>query len=410
MKFCECVASMATFHYQAYDPSGGKLKGEMDAPDVDSVKRHLLDQQLLVLEIKEQVALPKGLDMFIRRRVSAKELEYLTSELSLLLNAGVRIDKALSIICRSTAGAAQSKLVNHLHDAVRRGESLADAMAEWQAVFNPLYLNLVRLGEATGTLPAIFSRLAEDIKFQSELRQRVSQALVYPGVILFVCVLCILFVFNYIVPQMSGLFDGMPEIPFYTEMLLSSSEWVIRYQWLVIMGIFFASFLLMVGLRDPNKARRIDGLVMRLPGLSKFITLTERIRFNTAIALTLESGVLIDRSLEMAVGSVKNRQLKAGLILAKDRVKKGDSLLSALATSPIYDDVSLSLVEVGEESGELGAVFGEISSRSRREFESSVQRMTSLLEPALILVMGGIVGGVVVVMLLSIVSVNDVGF
>ena len=149
---------------------------------------------------------------------------------------------------------------------------------------------------------------------------------------------------------------------------------------------------------------------MRLPGLSKFITLTERIRFNTAIALTLESGVLIDRSLEMAVGSVKNRQLKAGLILAKDRVKKGDSLSRALATSPIYDDVSLSLVEVGEESGELGAVFGEISSRSRREFESSVQRMTSLLEPALILVMGGIVGGVVVVMLLSIVSVNDVGF
>jgi type II secretory pathway component PulF len=209
---------------------------------------------------------------------------------------------------------------------------------------------------------------------------------------------------------MSGLFDGMPEIPFYTEMLLSSSEWVIRYQWLVFMGIFFASFLLMVGLRDPNKARRIDGLVMRLPGLSKFITLTERIRFNTAIALTLESGVLIDRSLEMAVGSVKNRQLKAGLILAKDRVKKGDSLSRALATSPIYDDVSLSLVEVGEESGELGAVFGEISSRSRREFESSVQRMTSLLEPALILVMGGIVGGVVVVMLLSIVSVNDVGF
>jgi type II secretory pathway component PulF len=283
-------------------------------------------------------------------------------------------------------------------------------MAEWQAVFNPLYLNLVRLGEATGTLPTIFSRLAEDIKFQSELRQRVSQALVYPGVILFVCVLCILFVFNYIVPQMSGLFDGMPEIPFYTEMLLSSSEWVIRYQWLVFMGIFFASFLLMVGLRDPNKARRIDGLVMRLPGLSKFITLTERIRFNTAIALTLESGVLIDRSLEMAVGSVKNRQLKAGLILAKDRVKKGDSLSRALATSPIYDEVSLSLVEVGEESGELGAVFGEISSRSRREFESSVQRMTSLLEPALILVMGGIVGGVVVVMLLSIVSVNDVGF
>jgi type II secretory pathway component PulF len=140
------------------------------------------------------------------------------------------------------------------------------------------------------------------------------------------------------------------------------------------------------------------------------ITRVERIRFNTAITLMLESGILIDRCLEMAVGSIKNRELKQGLASAKDRVKKGATLSTALRSSPVFDDFSMSLIEVGEESGELAPVFGEISTRARREFESAVDRMTSLLEPALILVMGGIVGGVVVTMLLSIVSVNEVGF
>ena len=147
-----------------------------------------------------------------------------------------------------------------------------------------------------------------------------------------------------------------------------------------------------------------------MPVFSGMIILIERIRFNTAITLMLESGILIDRCLEMAVGSVKNRQLQQGLTSAKDQVKKGTTLSSALRNSPVYDDFSMSLLEVGEESGELALVFGEISVRSRREFESAVERMTSLLEPALILVMGGIVGGVVVTMLLSIVSVNEVGF
>ena len=126
--------------------------------------------------------------------------------------------------------------------------------------------------------------------------------------------------------------------------------------------------------------------------------------------MMLESGILINRCLEMALGSVKNQKLRQGLTAAKERVKKGDTLTAALRTSPLYNDFAISLIEVGEESGALGPVFSEISGRSRREFESWVDRMTSLLEPLLILVMGGIVGGVVVVMLLSIVSVNEVGF
>ena len=401
---------MPRFLYNAYDSSGGKLQGEIEAQDVNTAKHQIAEQTLMLVEIKEVGVGIAGVDIFQSSKVTSQEVEYLTAELSLLLNAGVTIDRALGIIRRNSTSMAQAKLVAELHDAVRRGESLSDALGEQQAVFNPLYLNLVSLGEASGTLPTIFSRLAEDMKFQSELKRKVIQALIYPGVIFSVCVLCILFVFNYIVPQMQSLFDGLPELPFYTAVLLGVSNWVVSYQWLVFSLIIAALAAIYMAMKNPSRAAVIDSFIAQMPGFSGMIIRVERIRFNTAITLMLESGILIDRCLEMAVGSVKNRQLKQGLTSAKDRVKKGATLSSALRNSPVYDDFCMSLIEVGEESGELALVFGEISTRSRREFESAVDRMTSLLEPMLILVMGGIVGSVVVTMLLSIVSVNDVGF
>ena len=282
-------------------------------------------------------------------------------------------------------------------------------MAEREGIFSPLYLNLVKLGEASGTLPEIFSRLSADLKFQAELKGKVIQALIYPCVIFAVCILCIFFVFNYIVPQMSGLFEGMPEIPFYTELLLALSAWMIDYQWYLLFCIAALITALYTSSKNPSIAGRLDAFLARVPGASGMILLIERVRFNTPIAMMLGSGILIDRSLDMALGSIKNSQIRQTLIASRDQVKKGGQLSASLRNGPVFDDFSMSLVEVGEESGDLSSVFQEISIRARRDFETKVERMTSLLEPVLILVMGGIVGGVVVVMLLSIVSINDVG-
>jgi len=400
---------MKSFSYKAYDNLGAKADGGIEAADIGLAKAALSEQGLLVVSVTEDTSFTQELGFLSRRRVSAQELEFLTSELALLLNSGVTIDRGLAVIKRNSTSAPQARLVASLHDAVRRGESLSEAMAAESEVFNPLYVNLVKLGESSGTLPKIFSRLAEDIKFQSELRSKIMQALTYPAVIFFVCILCIVFIFNYIVPQMSGLFEGLPEIPTYTAFLLGASAWMINYQWFLLLGIVTAVGMLVTALKTAEGARRIDEALLMVPGIRQVFILVERIRFNTAIAMMLESGILIDRCLDMAVGSVKNQTIQQDLKVAKERVKKGDTLSKALRASPLYPDFSLSLIEVGEESGQLEPVFAEISRRSRREFESWVDRMTSLLEPLLILVMGGIVGGVVVTMLLSIVSVNDIG-
>ena len=395
--------------FSAYDSQGVKIHGEIEASDVELARRKLLGQHLMLVSLQEAEYQNKGLSFLARKHISSKELEFFTSELSLLLNSGVTIDRGLGVIRRNSSSIPQSRLIANLHDAVRSGVSLSEAMTSEDSVFNPLYINLVKLGESTGTLPMIFQRLSLDIKFQSELKSKIVQAVTYPAIVFLVCILCIVFIFNYIVPQMSGLFDGLPEIPAHTAFLLGLSDWMIPYQWFLLIGILGAILVIYTIAKTPAGMRELDELLLRIPGASGLLIMVERIRFNTAIAMMLESGVLIDRCLEMAIGNVRNQTIRQGLVVAKDGVKKGNPLSGSLASSPLYPDFAISLIEVGEETGNMGPVFVELSQRSRREFEAWVIRFTALLEPILILVMGGIVGGVVVTMLLSIVSVNDIG-
>jgi type II secretory pathway component PulF len=400
---------MPSYYFRAYDQHGGRIDGDLEASSNEEALQLLAKRQLVVVSIKKRDS-GSSQNIFTRKNVSLDELEFITSELAILLQNGVRIDKSLDILKRNKPAGPAANMLLQLHSAVKHGKTLSDAMMELPEIFDVLYVSLVRLGEASGDLAHVFIRLSQDLKFRSALRRKVIQSLAYPFVILLVCVSCILFIFNYIVPQMSGLFDGLPEIPVYTAILLGVSHWMQSYQWFLAILIFIAGASIIYALKSKKRRVVIDEMVLKLPFLKNALLIVERIRFNSALAMMLEAGISVDKAMELSVGCVRNRTLRQGLIAAKEHIKKGAGLTSSLAQSPIYPDFFLSLLEVGEESGKLAPVFEEISSRSRMEFESWTDKMTSLLEPLLILAMGGIVGTVVVVMLLSIVSVNDVGF
>jgi len=401
---------MNKFVYQAYDSNGGRIDGQIEANSFDSAKQALKQQKLIIISLEQDKKITSKTVLFERKKVSLDELEFITSELAILLKNGVKIDKSLSILQRNKPQGPAATLLSELHTAVKRGSMLSDAMAEQPEVFDLLYINLVRLGEASGDLAYVFVKLSADLKFRSELKRKIIQSLTYPMVIFAVCILCILFIFNYIVPQMSGLFDGLPELPIYTEILLNVSSWMQSYQWFLFAGIFASVFALITAFRNPVAKRKLDELMLKTPLIKGALLVIERIRFNSALTMMLEAGISIDKALELAAGSVNNRFIRQGLIAAKENIKKGAGLTESLGRSPIYPDFFLSLLEVGEESGKLAPVFEEIASRSRNEFESLTDKITSILEPLLILTMGGIVGSVVVTMLLSIISVNDLGF
>lgn len=396
---------MAIFEYKAYDSSGATVNSELTSNTLESAKLSLESEGLFLVSIKQK-STSEPLQLFRSEKLTLDELEFITSELSLLLRSGVKIDKSLHILSKGKTGTASGKLLSELSQSVKRGESLACALSH-HPDFDNLYVNLVKVGEASGELSKVFAGLAQDLIFRKELKSKITQALTYPSVILVVCILAIVFVFNFIVPQMGGLFEGNDNLPSYTLFLLGASQWMQSYQWFLLAGVILSGIGIKVAMQKGLITDQLDETFIKLPVIKSAIHQIERIRFNTSMALMLDAGVQLDKAIELASGTVKNKQLRQGLLSAKAKIKRGISLTEALSASPIYPDFFISLLEVGEESGQLTPVFEEIANRSRNDFGSWTSRVTSLLEPLMILIMGGIVGSVVVVMLMSIMSVND---
>lgn len=398
---------MPHFQYHAVDMGGLRRQGEVSANSRDEAIARLSEDGLFVSKISETNANPSS-SLFAARKIGLAELERFTSELSLLLRNGVRIDRGLTVLLRNATSPSEARFLQEILDDVRGGEPLSKSLEGYAELFSETYLNLVRAGEASGKLSDVFAQLSADLKYRRKLHNQIIQALTYPSVILFVCIVSILFVFNYIVPQMAPLFANASELPGYTRFLLSSSEWLRETQLFIALalpGLVFVLFRLFAArsARDELLAR-----LMNWPVIGTMVLLVNQVQANSTLSITLASGLSVDRAFGLAAQSVQNRELRQSLIQAQERVRRGDSLSAVLKGNPLYPDFSHSLIEVGEESGDLEPCFEELAERARSGFELKINQMTSILEPILILFMGAVVGGVVVTMLLSVVSVNDI--
>jgi type II secretory pathway component PulF len=212
------------------------------------------------------------------------------------------------------------------------------------------------------------------------------------------------------VPNLAALFADSKELPWYTSLLLNSSAFMRSWQWLVLGAFGVLGAYLWQARRLPAVLEIRDKLLMRMPGLRDALAMVERIRFASGLGLMLEAGLPVDRALVLATGNIRHGMLRREIAAAVDKVRRGEQLSTVLRQTRLFPDFYASLLEVGEESGQLARVFTEIARRSRDAFAGWTQRLTTLLEPMLILIMGLIVGGVVVIMMLSVTSLTELSF
>ena len=402
---------MAQFRYAGFDESGARVDGTIDAESQEAAMRELRGRGLILSKIGPldtgqdwRALIGLGSD-----KVGLADVEFLTAELSLLLDSGVRIDRAIGILQRAGKNPAMSRLLGALANDIKQGKQLSEAASAHPDIFDKLYVNLVALGEASGRLPAVFRGLSEDLKFQRDLRDKVISAATYPLVVAGVCVLAVLFIFNFVVPNLESLFSDARELPWYTAALLNSSKFMRQWQWFVFLGFAVTGAAVWRARKSPSVIDFKDRLLLDTPGLRDATAVVERIRFASGLGMMLEAGLPVDRALTLATGNIRHGTLRREVALAVEKVKRGEQTSKVLRQTRLFPDYYASLLEVGEESGELARVFTEIARRSRDAFAAWTQRVTTLLEPLLILIMGLIVGGVVVIMMLSITSVSDIG-
>lgn len=397
---------MAYFSYVAYDIHGAKITSEVESVNIELAKAELVEAGLTLVEIKPIVtSSTKG---SLDKKLSITEIEFFTSQLSLLLNNGLRLDRALQLLRKTSTSDNLKVICAHLVSRVREGDSLSLSLQDVKS-FDKIFTSLIAVGEMAGNLPQVLESLSESLKFRKQLAQKIKQAIAYPMMIMIVCFLAIIFIFNFVVPRMSALFEGADNLPWYTEMLLDLTAFFNQYQLFLFAGIIFTfSSLRIAWQTNPAFATKAEALIVNLPLLKNAVGLVERIRYSEAMSMTLGNAVPLEQAMGLSKDVLKVKSFTIEAESAREGVKTGNSMAESMAKCSFFSDTFIGLIEVGEASGNLARIFDEIAARSREQFDGWVARFTALLEPVLILFMAGIVGSVVIIMLMSIINVQNI--
>ena len=344
----------------------------------------------------------------IFERVKAEEINIVTRQLATLLGAGIPLDTALSSIVDQSDNPALKKMAAQLKESISEGEPLSQALQKYQRLFPNMYTNMIRAGEASGSLDKVLTKLADFGEKQQALKARLRAALIYPVFMAVVGAGILFILITYIVPNIVQVFDDMEKaLPLPTIILINTSSFLRNYWWLLLLGI--AVVVILVRLLIKQKAGRYawDMVKLRTPVIGGVVRKAMIARFSSTMESLLGSGVELIDSLEIAKRIIDNVHISKVIDEAIEQINKGKSMANAFSGSPWFPPMFVQMVAVGESSGQLEQMLGKVTTASERDVESAVLGMTSLIEPVMIVSMGLVVGMIVLSILLPIFEMNQ---
>jgi general secretion pathway protein F len=405
---------MPVFGYPALDSRGKTTSGIIDAEGAQAARQKLRTSGIFPVSIKETLeATPKKASrrFTLTRglgRVKPVEVSMMTRQLATLIGAGFPLVSALDALIPQTKSHGFKKILAQIKNLIVEGSSFAQALSKYPGAFSPLYVNMVRAGETSGTLEIVLERLADITEKQQALMNRIQTALAYPIFMMVIGTVVLLVLLIYIVPSITTIFADMDQVlPTPTRILIFLSDFFKSYWWSVLV-VFVAIGVFFNRAKKTAKGRYwIDKTTLLLPGMGILAKKLAVARFARTLGSLLENGV----SMLIAMDIVKNI---AGNILIADSVEtaaievgKGQGLGAALSGSGIFPQLSIQMIQVGEQSGQLENMLTKIAEVYENEVETSIMRLTSYLEPVMILVMGSIVGFIVLSICLPIFEMNQ---
>jgi len=401
---------MPIFSYTASDSSGKVVSGEIEAKDRAVVVERLRDSRLFPVKIEENKA-KKIWGTINFEHVSGKEVMTLTQQLSSLLNAGLSLDRAFTVLVDLIENKRLNTVVSDIQNNIRGGNSLADSLSNYPKLFSRLYVNMVRAGESGGVLELVLERLADFLESSQVLKEEITSAIIYPAFLLVVSGSAVGILLYYVIPKFSELFKGMGKsLPPSTEMLIALSGFIQEYWWAFSLGtvLTYAIFKYFVSKEEGRIAW--DGFLLKLPMIGVLIQKIEVARFSRTLGTLVNSGVPILTGLNIVREVIGNRLMGESMREIASGIREGEGISEPLRQTKLFPPLALHMISIGEETGHLDTMLLKVAERFDDDVRSTIKRLISMLEPAMILVMGGLVAFIVVSMLLAIFSINDMNF
>lgn len=340
--------------------------------------------------------------------VTASDVLALTSELAIMLRAGLALDNALRVLIDMSHKPSVGALVQGILDAVKGGTPLSRALAAHRELFGDFYVNMIRSGEASGQMSAVLERLVEHMERQRALRESVVSATIYPAILLGVAVLSLIAMLGFVVPQFEKLFTDMGDaLPMPTRLVMGLGHAFTQYG--LVMGLVLAvmGMAALRWLKSPAGRHWWQTLVLRLPLMGPLALKYQLTLFSRSLGTLLGNGVPMLTALHIATETVGNTVLQQALGRVAPIVKEGGKVVQAITATGIFAPLAINLIRVGEETGRIGPMMLELSNILNREVETGIKRLLTLVEPILILVLGVLIAAIIVSILLGILSIND---
>ncbi len=403
---------MPVYAYKGYlAASGAQKKGKVEAESIKAARQKLRQRDgIIVSEIKEEetAAKAKTKSRFASSRVSQQDIAIMTRQFAVLQAASVPLDESLRALTQQVENPVLRNALSSVKDQISEGKSLGEAMSSFPGVFDRLYVNMVKAGESSGTLGLVLERLADFIEYQVKLRGQIVSAMAYPSVMIGVSALIVVFLFVSVVPKLQKVFVSMKvKLPWYTELLISFSEFLQNYWWFALALGVAVYFFINYWVSSDAGRRKVDDWMLKLPVFGAIVLRTNVSRFTRTLSTLLNSGVPIISALEITKNVIPNSVIASVLDDAKLAVQEGKSLSATIERSEQFPPLVTHMIMTGEKTGQLEEMLGHVATAYDAEVERKVKSMISLIEPAMVILMAVGIGGVVFALMIPMLGIMN---
>lgn len=398
---------MTTFSYIALDPSGKKKTGVIEAKDKDQAIAKVTSEGRFVVEITEKKIVGAS-DTRKKGKISKSEVALFTRRLADLSGAGLPLDRAIQVVAEQSESGTLAEIAAETLEDVRAGSSVSQALGKHPKVFNEVYSQTLRAGEASGQFSQVATRLADFLELEVARRSQVVSALIYPGVLALTAVFVVVFLLTFVVPRLKDVFTALGDnLPMTTKILLGVTGFLTE-QWVVVVGLIVGTIVLYkVWSASESGALAKDRMILHMPVVGPVIQKAVVSRFSRVLGTLVFGGVPILDALSIAGMSAGNRVFRDSSFKVAEEVKEGRGIADAMRDSEAFPPVITHMVAIGEETGDLPKMLGRVSDSLDFEVDNGMRRLIALVEPVIVLAMGVFVGFVVLSVLLPIFQAQD---
>ena len=406
---------MAFFQYKAVSPAGEVQEGVLEASSTAAAVSRLQSMGLIPIRAQEATTAkaapgaPAGPSYFARRRgITQNDIGVMTRELATLLRAGLPLDRSFEILISLSGNPKLAELLGRIRNDVRSGQALSKALEAQRGVFSRFYVNMIRAGEAGGSLPTVLVRLAEYMERAKALRDNVTASLTYPAFLGVISILAVIVLLGMVVPRFKPIFSGSGRaVPAITQVVLAAGDFMRGYWWLIIVGAVLAVVLVRRWLRDPEARYRLDRFLVTAPVIGGLFSRVEMARFARTLGTLLANGVTLVAALGIVRETMANAWLAEAVGSVARELKEGRGLGRPMMETGRFPLLAVHMILVGEETGRLDEMLMQVAETYDQEVEVAIRKVLALVQPVVIVLMAGVIAVIIIAILYAMMSIYD---